>query len=68
MRGEMSGTVRDTLIQTKLIEMEESVLLVKKHLPESFEEFFDMGLMKDGIYKRIEACIRNRDMQCGGDG
>jgi len=35
---------------------------VKKHLPESFEEFFDMGLMKDGIYKRIEACIRNRGM------
>jgi|GEM_PF-4612915 len=30
MRGEMSGTVRDTLIRTKLIEMEESVLLVKK--------------------------------------
>ncbi|MBR1368242.1 hypothetical protein RJ53_01525 [Methanocalculus chunghsingensis] len=55
----MSGAVRETLIRTKLIEMEESVLLVKKHLPESFEEFLDMGLMKDGIYKRIEYAIEN---------
>ncbi|KUK67736.1 MAG: hypothetical protein XD88_2171 [Methanocalculus sp. 52_23] len=30
----MIGVVRDTLIRTKLIEMEESVQLVKKHLPE----------------------------------
>ncbi len=28
MRGGMSGAVRDTLIRTKLIEMEESVQLV----------------------------------------
>lgn len=55
----MIGVVRDTLIRTKLIEMEESVQLVKNHLPESFEEFLDMGLMKDGIYKRIEYAIEN---------
>ncbi|KUK67969.1 MAG: hypothetical protein XE11_2611 [Methanomicrobiales archaeon 53_19] len=45
----MRGAIRDTLILAKLIQMEESVLLVKKHLPESFEEFLDMGLIKDGI-------------------
>ncbi len=55
----MRGASRDTLILAKLTQMEESVLLVKKHLPESFEEFLDMGLMKDGIYKRIEYAIEN---------
>ncbi len=55
----MRGAIRDTLILAKLTQMEESVLLVKKHLPESFEEFLDMGLMKDGIYKRIEYAIEN---------
>ena len=55
----MRGAIRDTLILAKLTQMEESVLLVKKHLPESFEAFLDMGLMKDGIYKRIEYAIEN---------
>ena len=55
----MRGAIRDTLIRMKLIEMEESVHLVKIHLPESFEEFLDMGLMKDGVYKRIEYAIEN---------
>jgi uncharacterized protein YutE (UPF0331/DUF86 family) len=55
----MREVIRDTLIRIKLVEMEESVHLVRKHLPESFEEFLDMGLMKDGIYKRIEYAIEN---------
>ena len=55
----MKESIRDTLIRIKLVEMEESVHLVRKHLPESFEEFLDMGLMKDGIYKRIEYAIEN---------
>ena len=55
----MRGAIRDTLIRAKLVQMDESVLLVKEHLPKSFEDFADMGLMKDGIYKRIEYAIEN---------
>lgn len=33
-------------------EIEESLDLVKKHLPSGFEEFLNLGLVKDGIYKK----------------
>ncbi|MBW6518342.1 MAG: DUF86 domain-containing protein [ANME-2 cluster archaeon] len=39
--------------------MEESVHLIEKHLPEEFEEFNKLDIIKDGIYKRTEFAIEN---------
>lgn len=33
--------------------------LVLNHLPSQFEEFSQLGLVKDGIYKRVEFAIEN---------
>ena len=44
---------------TKLKEIEESLRWVEEHLPDTFEEFSGMGLIKDGIYKKIEFAIEN---------
>jgi uncharacterized protein YutE (UPF0331/DUF86 family) len=33
--------------------------LVEENLPDTFEEFSRLGLVKDGIYKRLEFCIEN---------
>ena len=39
--------------------MTESVELVQEYLPESAENFRQLGLVKDGIYKRTEYAIEN---------
>jgi uncharacterized protein YutE (UPF0331/DUF86 family) len=46
-------------IRAKLTEIEESVNLVLANLSPSFEEFSQLGLVKDGIYKRTEFAIEN---------
>ena len=51
--------LRIELIRSKLVEIEESVSLVEENLPSSFEEFSQLGLVKDGIYKRMEFAIEN---------
>lgn len=51
--------MRVDIIRTKIKEIEESLKLVRKHLPDSFEEFSGLELVKDGIYKRLEFCIEN---------
>ena len=53
------GVIRSDIIRTKMKEMEESIRLVEEHLPDTFEEFSDLGLIKDGIYKRVEFAIEN---------
>ena len=53
------GVIRSDIIRTKIKEMEESIRLVEEHLPDTFEEFSDLGLIKDGIYKRVEFAIEN---------
>ena len=50
--------MRVNIIKTKLKIIEENILLVKENLPEKIEDFIDLGLIKDGIYKRIEASIQ----------
>lgn len=55
----MKGNVRVTVIRIKLIEMTESVDLVRENLPDSVDSFAGMGLLKDGIYKRMEYAIEN---------
>jgi len=32
---------------------------VEEHLPEDIEDFLSLGIIKDGIYKRLEFCIEN---------
>ncbi|HII84283.1 MAG TPA: DUF86 domain-containing protein [Methanobacterium subterraneum] len=51
--------MRTDIIRNKLKEIEESVDLVRNHLPPDFDDFLKLGLVKDGIYKRIEYSIEN---------
>jgi len=55
----MTHTIRDTAIRIKLQEMTESVDMVKEHLPDSADSFRQLGIVKDGIYKRVEYAIEN---------
>jgi hypothetical protein len=55
---ERKRNLRAELIRSKLADIEESVNLVTKSLPQSFEEFSRLGLVKDGIYKRMDFAIR----------
>jgi len=50
--------LRANIIKTKLKIVEENILLVKENLPEKIEDFTNLGLIKDGSYKRIEASIQ----------
>jgi uncharacterized protein YutE (UPF0331/DUF86 family) len=51
--------MRRHIILTKFTEIEESISLVKDNLPKTLEEFTDLGLVKDGIYKRMEYALGN---------
>ncbi|MCZ7382287.1 MAG: DUF86 domain-containing protein [Candidatus Methanoperedens sp.] len=51
--------MRTEIIRTKIAEIKESRELIRENLPDSFEEFASLGLLKDGMYKRIEFCIEN---------
>jgi len=51
--------MRKEIIRTKIKEIVEGIGLVEEHLPDTFEEFSGMGLIKDGIYKNIEFAIEN---------
>ncbi len=55
----MTDEIRDTAIRIKLQEMTESVDMAKKHLPNSADSFRQLGIVKDGIYKRIEYAVEN---------
>ena len=61
MRHKMSRkrNLRTELIRSKLVDIEDSVSLVEENLPSSYEEFSELGLVKDGIYKRMEFAIEN---------
>lgn len=50
--------MRKRMIRTKMKEMEESLKLVEDNLPHDYQNFSQMGLAKDGIYKNIEFCIQ----------
>jgi len=50
--------MRIDMIKTKLKIIEENTDLVKENFPDNLEEFKKLGLIKDGIYKRIEASIQ----------
>ena len=50
--------LRTDIIKNKLKVIEENIELVKEYLPKNIQEFKALGLVKDGIYKRIEASIQ----------
>ncbi len=45
--------MRTEIIRTKIAEIQESLELIRENLPESLKEFASLGLLKDGMYKRI---------------
>ncbi|NTV00786.1 MAG: DUF86 domain-containing protein [Methanoregulaceae archaeon] len=49
--------IRRELVRIKLQEIRESIGLVGSFLPNTYEEFSGLGLMKDGIYKKTEYAI-----------
>ena len=51
--------LRTDVIKTKLKIIEENIDLVKENLPEKLSEFKALGLVKDGIYKKIEVSIQD---------
>lgn len=51
--------MRTSLIRTKVTEIEESLQMIEEYLPSDIEDFLSLGIVKDGIYKRLEFCIEN---------
>ena len=51
--------MRVELIRSKIEEILESLKLIEENLPEDFETFESLGIVKDGIYKRTEFAIQN---------
>jgi len=51
--------LRETVIRVKIKEIREGVQIVQEHLPKTAGEFGNLGLVKDGIYKRIEFAIED---------
>jgi uncharacterized protein YutE (UPF0331/DUF86 family) len=51
--------MREEIIRIKLKDIRDSLEKVKSHLPQTLEEFLDLGLVKDGIYKKVEFMIEN---------
>ncbi len=41
--------MRTEIIRTKIEEIQESLKLIRENLPDGFEEFASLGLLKDGI-------------------
>jgi len=50
--------LRIELIKHKLKSIIENIDLVKENIPDNLEEFKKLGLIKDGIYKKIEVSIQ----------
>ncbi len=55
----MKKKIRKEIIIEKLREIEESVDKVEENLPSSAKNFLHLGLVKDGIYKKVEFAIEN---------
>lgn len=51
--------LRSEVIRIKLTNIAESIDLVRSHLPSDVTDFLTLGLLKDGIYKRVEYAIED---------
>ena len=50
--------MRKQIIETKIAEIRDNLSIIQDNLPSETEEFIQLGLVKDGIYKKIEFCIQ----------
>jgi len=50
---------RVNIIKHKIKEISENLELIGENLPENYEDFINLGLVKDGLYKKVEFCIEN---------
>jgi len=53
------GSIRNDVIRIKIAEIKECLQLVSDNLPTTYEDFLKLGLVKDGIYKRMEFAIED---------
>jgi len=51
--------IRREIIKHKIKDILDNLDIIKENLPESFEDFKKLGLIKDGIYKKVEFIIEN---------
>ncbi len=51
--------LRRDRIEAKLTEIIDAINLVADNLPKDYEDFATVGLVKDGIYKKLEFAIEN---------
>jgi len=51
--------MRKDIIKNKINEIDQSLDLINKNMPDTFDKFNELGIIKDGIYKRIEYSIEN---------
>ncbi|PIN77556.1 hypothetical protein COV15_01825 [Candidatus Woesearchaeota archaeon CG10_big_fil_rev_8_21_14_0_10_34_12] len=51
--------MRKEEIKNKITVTADSIEIVKENFPDSFKNFSDSGLIKDGIYKKIEFAIES---------
>ena len=51
--------MRKDIIKNKIKEIYDSLDLIKINLPDNYNNFQSLGLIKDGIYNRIEYSIEN---------
>lgn len=49
--------MRTQIIQTKIKQIDDSLNEIAENLPTDFPTFSNLGLIKDGIYKKLEFCI-----------
>jgi uncharacterized protein YutE (UPF0331/DUF86 family) len=50
--------IRKEIIKHKIKEIDESLEIIKKNFPKNAQAFEKLGLIKDGIYKKIEFSIQ----------
>lgn len=51
--------IREQEVKQKLKEIEDAITVVEENLPSDLDEFLALGLVKDGIYKKVEFAIEN---------
>ena len=55
----MKIKIREQEIKHKLRDIDDSIRLVEENFPSEIDNFLHLGLVKDGIYKKIEFAIEN---------
>ncbi|MBI2449255.1 DUF86 domain-containing protein [Candidatus Pacearchaeota archaeon] len=51
--------LRKKEIESKLNDILESISIIEENLPDNVEEFLSLGLVKEGIYKKLEFAIES---------